>query len=438
MRYAANDLEAFWMPFTANRDFKRNPRLLVGGQGVRYRTHRGAEILDAGSGLFCSPAGHGRVEIADAVHKALSELSYCTSFQHSHPAAFELSRRITQLTPEGIDYVFYGNSGSEAVDSAIKLAILYHRMRGEGQRLRIVGRERGYHGVNFAGFSVGGMVKNRESFGLGLPGVSHMRHTYLPDRTRFTRGQPDQGADLAEDLQRQVDLYGADTIAACIVEPVAGSTGVLPPPKGYLERLRAICDAHGILLIFDEVITGFGRMGSNFGAQHFGVKPDIMTMAKAITNGTIPMSATAVADHVYATITQAAPDKAIEFFHGYTWSANPAACAAALAALDIYEGEGLFQRVFDLEEAFLDAVFSLQDLDIVTDIRGIGLIAGVDLAPSPEGPGRRGYEAVQALYDAGVMVKMTGDTALVSPAFVFTENEIDEMAAKLRKAFSAL
>ena len=438
MRHAANDLEAFWLPFTANREFKQNPRLMVSGSGVRYRSHQGTELLDASSGLFCSPAGHGRPEIAEAVHKALLDLSYCTSFQHSHPAAFELSRRVVQLTPEDMDYMFYANSGSEAVESALKIALLYHRIRGQGQRMRIVGRERGYHGVNFAGFSVGGMVRNREAFGLGLGGVSHMRHTHLPDQNRFVRGQPEHGADLADDLQRMVDLHGGDTIAACIVEPVAGSTGCLPPPKGYLEKLRAICDKHGILLIFDEVITGFGRMGSNFGAQHFNVKPDMMTMAKALTNGTIPMSAVCVGNHVYKGITEAAPDKAIEFFHGYTWSANPAACAAGIAALDIYEKENLFQNVFDLEEYFLDAVFSMRDLPVVTDIRGIGLIATLDLAPDPAGPGKRGYKAIQSFFDAGLLVKMTGDACILAPAFIYDRAHVDEMAEKLRGVLKAM
>lgn len=438
MRYAANDLEAFWLPFTSNRDFKQNPRLLVSGSGVRYRSHKGHEILDASSGLFCSPAGHGRQEIADAVQKSLSDLSYCPSFQHSHPGAFELSRKVAQLAPEDMDYVFYGNSGSEAVESALKIALLYHRIRGQGQRMRIVGRERGYHGVNFAGFSVGGMVRNRESFGLGLPGVTHMRHTHLPELNRFSRGQPEHGADLADDLQRQVELHGGDTIAACIVEPVAGSTGCLPPPKGYLERLRAICDKHGILLIFDEVITGFGRLGRNFGADRFGVKPDMMTMAKAITNGTIPMSAVSVGNHVYKSITEAAPDRAIEFFHGYTWSANPAACAAGIAALDIYEKEGLFANVAALEDYFLDTVFAMKDIPIVTDIRGIGLLATIDLAADAEGVGKRGYKAIQAFYDAGLLLKITGDAAILAPAFVYTKDLIDEMADKLRGVLKTL
>jgi len=436
MRYPTNDLEPHWLPFTANRDFKENPRLMVEARGVYFKSHRGHDILDAVSGLFNCPAGHSRPEIADAVYEQMKSMAYCPSFQHSHPSGFELAHRVKQLTPEGMDYVFFGNSGSEAVETAIKIALQYHRARGEGQRMRIVGRERGYHGVNFAGFSVGGMVKNRQMFGLGLPGVAHIRHTHL-DENRFSRGQPQQGAGLAEDLQRLCDLHGGDSIAACIVEPVAGSTGVLPPPEGYLERLREICDQHGILLIFDEVITGFGRMGANFGAQRFSVRPDIMTMAKALTNGAQPMGATCVHEKVYKDITEAAPDNAIEFFHGYTYSATPPACAAGLAALDIYEKEGLFQRVYDLEDAFLDAVFGLRDIDIVTDIRGIGLAAAFDLAPDGTS-GKRGYKAVQDFYDAGILVKMTGDTVILAPPYVIEQRHIDEMADKLQTVVRGL
>jgi beta-alanine--pyruvate transaminase len=426
MQYAANDLRHFWMPFSANKDFKNNsPRLMVEGKGLMFRSHQGHEIIDAVSGLFCSPAGHARPEIADAVHKQLMEMSYCPPFQHGHPAAFELSRRVAQLLPDGIDYVFYGNSGSEAVETALKIALLYHRVRGEGQRMRIVGRERGYHGVNFGGFSVGGMVKNRESLGLGIPGVVHMRHTWL-EENRFTRGQPEKGAELAEDLQRFCDLHGGDTIAACIVEPVAGGIGCYVPPKGYLERLREICDQHGILLILDEVICGFGRVGDTFAAQEFSVRADMITMAKALTNGAIPMGAVGVSEQIYSEITEAAPDKAIEFFHGYTYTAHPAACAAGLAAQDIYEKEGLFERAKQLSGYFLDRLFDLRQAAVVTDIRGIGMFGAVDMAPDG-GPGKRGYQAVQEMYDAGVLTKVTGDSILVAPAFVAEESDIDRM-----------
>ena len=425
MRYPTNDLEHHWLPFTANRDFKKNPRLVVEAKGVRLTSHKGHEIIDAVSGLFCSPAGHSRPEIAEAVYEQLQELSYSPPFQHSHPASFELARRVKALTPGDLDYVFFGNSGSEAVETALKIAILYHRVRGDGQRLRFVGRERGYHGVNFGGFSVGGMVKNRDMFGLGIPGVVHMRHTWL-EENRFSRGQPEHGAELANDLQRFCDLHGGDTIAACIVEPVAGSVGCYPPPEGYLERLREICDANGILLVFDEVICGFGRMGDNFGSQRFGVQPDMMTMAKALTNGAIPMGAVAVSEQIYKSITDAAPDKAIEFFHGYTYSAHPAACAAGIAALEIYEKEGLFERAKGLEGQFLDRLFDLRKHSVVTDIRGIGLLAGVDLAPDGN-PGVRGYQVLQDLYESGVLTKVTGDCILIAPPFVSTEEEIDRM-----------
>lgn len=426
MQYAANDLRHHWMPFTANRHFKtENPRLLVEGKGLLFRSHKGHEIIDAVSGLFCSPAGHARVEIADAVHAQLKDMSYCPPFQHGHPAAFELARRIAQLLPDDIDYVFYGNSGSEAVETALKIALLYHRVRGEGQRTRFVGRERGYHGVNFGGFSVGGMVKNRDMFGLGIPGVVHMRHTWL-EENRFTRGQPEKGADLAEDLQRFCDIHGGDTIAACIVEPVAGSIGCYVPPKGYLERLREICDRHGILLILDEVICGFGRVGDTFGAQAFGVRPDIVTMAKALTNGAIPMGAVGVSERIYSEITEAAPEKGVDFFHGYTYTAHPAACAAGLAAQDIYEKEGLFERARTLSGYFLDRLFDLRQVAVVTDIRGIGMLGAIDLAPDGA-PGVRGYQAVQDLYDAGVLAKVTGDSILLAPAFVAEEADIDRM-----------
>jgi beta-alanine--pyruvate transaminase len=426
MRYPTNDLENHWMPFTANRDFKKNPRLVVEGRGVHYTSHTGHDILDAVSGLFCCPAGHSRPEIADAVHEQMKELAYLPSFQHGHPAAFEMARRVKHLTPGDLDYIFFTNSGSEAVETALKLALMYHRARGDGQRMRLVGRERGYHGVNFGGFSVGGIVKNREMYGLGVPGVVHMRHTWL-EENRFARGQPENGAELADDLQRFCDLHGGETIAACIVEPVAGSIGCYVPPKGYLERLREICDAHGILLIFDEVITGFGRLGENFAGQRFGVVPDLMTMAKALTNGAIPMGGVAAREHVYKGITEAAPETGIEFFHGYTYSAHPAACAAGIASLDIYEKEGLFQKSAAMEEHFLDQLFAMRERDIVTDIRGIGLLGAIDLAARDGVPGVRGAQALKDFYEAGVLVKMTGDTVIVAPPFVAETADIDRM-----------
>ncbi len=430
-----NDLEAYWMPFTSNKHFKtEHPRLMVEGQGIRYKSHKGHEIIDAVSGLFCSPAGHGRPEIADAVNLQLREMSYCPPFQHGFPGAFELARRVTQMLPGNLDYVFFGNSGSEAVETALKIALLYHRVRGEGQRLRLVGRERGYHGVNFAGFSVGGMVKNREMYGLGVPGVVHMRHTFTPENV-YARNIAESGIELAEDLQRFCDVYGGDTIAACIVEPVGGSVGAYLPPQGYLQRLREICDDNGILLIFDEVITGFARTGGNFAAETFGVQPDIMTMAKALTNGAIPMGATAVSDTIYKTIVDAAPAQGVDFFHGYTYTAHPAACAAGLAALSIYENEGLFDQARALSEPFLDRLFALRELPVVTGIRGIGLLGAVDLATDGT-PGKRGYRAVMDLYEKGVLTKLTGDCMLIAPAFICTEKNLDQIFGTLTEILS--
>ena len=436
MRYPTNDLENFWLPFTGNKEFKRDPRLVVEGKGLYYISHEGHELIDAVSGLFCSPAGQSRPEIAEAVHEQMLELAYIPSFNHGHPAAFELARQISRITPGDLDYVFFANSGSEAVETALKIALLYHRVSGEGQRMRLVGRERGYHGVNFAGFSVGGMVRNREMYGLGVPGVVHLRHTWL-EKNRFSKGEPENGVELAEDLQRFCDLHGGDTIAACIVEPVAGSIGCYVPPKGYLERLREICDANGILLIFDEVITGFGRMGTAFAGQRFGVEPDIMTMAKALTNGAIPMGGVAVSDKIYKTITEAGSEKGIEFYHGYTYSAHPAACAAGIAALGIYERENLFDKAASMENCFLDQVFSLQDIGVVTDIRGIGMLAALDLATLDGTPGARGAGAVKDLYKAGVFTKVTGDSILIAPPFVSEENDIERMVGIIRKVVSA-
>ena len=430
LRKVPNSLEQHWMPFTANRHFKANPRLIVAADGMYYTTHKGDKVLDGSSGLFCVAAGHGRREIAEAVHEVLTELDYAPPFQYGHPITFELSRRIAALTPGDLNHVFYGNSGSEAVDSALKIALAYHRARGEGQRMRFVGRERAYHGVNFGGISVAGILNNRKAFGLGLPGVVHMRHTHLPEH-QFVAGQPETGAELADDLQRFVELHGAEHIAACIVEPIAGSTGVLVPPKGYLQRLREICDQHHILLIFDEVICAFGRTGQQFGADSFGVVPDMITMAKALTNGVVPMGAVAVRDKIYETITNAAPETAIELFHGYTYSGCPVAAAAAVVTRDIFEKEQLVERAAALAPKFLEGLFALRDIPVVTNIRGYGLLGGVDVAPM-EAPGLRGTALTQQLYDAGLIVKMTGDCALLSPPLVSEESHLDEMFTKLR------
>lgn len=430
------DLGAYWLPFTPNRDFKRDPRLVVRAEGVWLWNERGDRILDASSGLFCVNAGHGRREIAEAVGRQLAELDYIAPFLRGHPKQFELAERVAALTPDGLDRIFFVNSGSEAVDTAMKIALAWHHARGQAGRTMFVSRERAYHGVNFGGVSLSGMVNNRRRFGPGLPGVVHMRHTQV-EANRFVRGQGTHGADLADDLQRFVDLYGAENIAACFVEPIAGSTGVLVPPAGYLERLRDLCTRHGILLVFDEVICGFGRTGTPFAAQSFGVTPDIMTMAKALTNGAQPMGAVAVRTDIYDTVLDAAPDGTIEFFHGYTYSGHPAACAAGLAALDIYAREDLFARGRDLSPYFLDAIFSLRDVPVVADLRGYGLLAGIELHPDGP-PGARGYRWQRDLFDAGVHVKTTGDAAIIAPPLVAAREHIDRLADVLRQTLKRL
>jgi len=436
MQLKANTLENHWMPFTANRDFKESPRLIVKGEGVYFWDHKGGKVLDASSGLFCSAAGHARKEIAEAVHKQLMTLDYSTSFQLGHPGSFDLARRVAQLTPEGLDHVFFANSGSEAVDTALKVAMAYFRARGEAQRTRFVSRERAYHGVNIGGVSLAGIMKNREAFGSVMPNVLLMRHTWL-EENRYARGRPEKGAELAEDLRRFVDTYGPDSIAACFVEPIAGSTGCLVPPVGYLERLREICNANGILLVFDEVICGFGRLGAPFAAQAFGVRPDIITMAKAITNGAQPMGAVAVSNEIYETVIDAAPDGTIELFHGYTFSAHPAACAAALATLDIYERDDLFARAAELSGYFLDSVFGLRDIDAINDIRGYGLLAGIDLKPGAR-PGQRGIQVQKQLFWSGLHVKFTGDSAVIAPPLIAEKEHIDAICAIVRTTLEAL
>ena len=435
MQISANSLEQHWMPFTANREFKEDPRLIVRSKGVHLWNHKDEQLIDASSGLFCCAAGHARKEIADAVANQLMEMDYCAPFQLGHPLSFELARRVASLTPSGLDHVFFCNSGSEAVDTAIKIALAYHRARGEGQRQRLVSRERAYHGVNMGGTSLSGLMRNREAFGPVMPGVAHLRHTWLTEN-RFARGQPESGAELAEDLQRFVDLFGGGTIAACFIEPIAGSTGILVPPKGYLERLREICDAHGILLVFDEVICGFGRTGKAFAAESFDVTPDVITMAKALTNGVLPMGAVAVRDDIYDTVVDGAPEGAIELFHGYTYSGHPVACAAGLAALEIYEREGLFERGAELSPYFLDAMFSLEDLAQVTDVRGYGMIAGFDVAQGPV-PGARGTEVMKRLFAAGVYIKFTGDSGIVAPPLVAERKDIDVIRGVLGDVLSA-
>jgi len=432
----APDLEAWWMPFTANRQFKAAPRLLASASGMTYRTTDGQPVLDATSGLWCVNAGHGRPEIADAVHRQLMELDYAPGFQMGHPLAFDLATELAAIAPPGLDRIFFTNSGSESVDTALKIAIGYHRARGEAQRTRLIGREKGYHGVGFGGISVGGLVNNRRMFPL-LPGIDHLPHTHQPLLNGFSKGQPEHGGDLAAELENIVQLHGGETIAAVIVEPVAGSAGVLPPPKGYLERLRALCDRHGILLIFDEVITGFGRVGAPFAAQRFGVTPDIMTTAKGITNGTVPMGAVFARRSIHDAFMQGPPE-AIEFFHGYTYSGHPVACAAALAALGIYRREGLFTRALDLEPLWASAIHALRDAPHVADIRNIGLMGAVELTPRPGEPGARGYATLVECLGLGLLIRASGDTIALSPPLIVSEAQIGEIFTTLRDVLTTL
>jgi beta-alanine--pyruvate transaminase len=425
------DLEAFWMPFTANRQFKARPRLLARAEGMHYWTEDGRKVLDGVAGLWCVNAGHGRKEITEAVSKQLATMEYAPPFQMGHPPGFELASRLVKLAPGDIDHVFFTNSGSEAVDTALKIAIAYHRLRGEGARQRLIGREKGYHGVGFGGTSVGGMVNNRKFFGALLPGVDHLRHTHDLEHNAFSRGVPEWGAHLADDLERLVALHDASTIAAVIVEPVAGSAGVLLPPKGYLQRLRTICDKHGILLIFDEVITGFGRLGAAFGAQYFDVLPDMITSAKALTNGAIPMGAVFVRKHIYDAFMKG-PENGIELFHGYTYSAHPAACAAGLAVQDIYDGEGLLTRAAKMAKTFEEAVHSLRGLPRIIDIRNIGLVAGIELEPRPGAPAARAYEIFVKAFERGILIRTTGDTIALSPPLIVEAEQIDQLVSTLR------
>ena len=429
-------LDEYWMPFTPNREFKADPKMIVRAEGVFYWNDRGERLIDASSGLFCCAAGHGRKEIAEAVGRQLAELDFSAPFLRGHPKQFELATRVAELTPGDLNRVFFGNSGSEAVESAMKVALAYHQARGQSGRTMFVSRERAYHGVNFGGVSLAGLVNNRRKFGTGLPGIAHMRHTHVKENF-FVPGQGEHGADLADDLTRIVNLYGAENIAACFVEPIAGSTGCLVPPKGYLDRLRAICDQHGILLVFDEVITGWGRTGQAFAAQTFGVTPDIITMAKAITNGAQPMGAVAISERIHDTIMAAAPEGAIEFFHGYTYSGHPAACAAGLATLDIYKRDGLFARARELSPYFQDALFSLKDLPVVTDIRGYGMLGGIDVA-ADGAPGRRGHVFQKKLFDNGLHLKTTGDCAIVAPPLIAEKSHIDMIVDILRRTLATL
>ncbi len=433
----SNNLDAFWMPFTANRQFKNAPRLLVSAKGMHYTSHDGREILDGTAGLWCVNAGHAHPKIVEAIRAQAGTLDYAPPFQMAHPQSFELASRLTAMTPGDLNHVFFGNSGSEAVDTALKIALAYHRARGDAGRVRLIGRERGYHGVGFGGIAVGGMVANRKQFGALFAGVDHLPHTYNPKQA-FTRGQPAEGAELADALERLVGLHDASSIAAVIVEPVAGSTGVLIPPKGYLDRLRAICDKHGILLIFDEVITGFGRLGATFAAEYFGVQPDIMTTAKGLTNAAVPASAVFTGDKIYKTLIEATPEGGIELFHGYTYSAHPLATAAALATLDVYRDEGLFERARDLSGYWEDAIHSLKGARHVVDLRNIGLVAAIELEARPGAPMKRAYEVFTGCYAEGVLVRQAGEAICLSPPLIIETAQIDRIVETLRKVLTAV
>ena len=434
----STDLEqsAFWMPFTANRQFKKTPRLLARAEGMYYWTHDGRQVLDGTAGLWCVNAGHCRPKIVEAVKRQVATMDFAPTFQMGHPIAFEFAERLARIAPSGFSRVFFTNSGSESADTALKIALAYHRARGEGQRFRLIGRERGYHGVNFGGMAVGGLQANKRVFGPGVAGVDHIRHTHDPSRNAFSRGQPEHGAEFAEELERLCALHDPSTIAAVIVEPVAGSAGVLVPPKGYLERLREICTRHGILLIFDEVITGFGRLGQPFASQRFGVVPDIFTTAKGLTNATVPMGAVFVRDAVYEAFMQGA--EGIELFHGYTYSGHPLACAAGIATMDTYEEEGLLTRVGSFEKYWEDAAHSLKGARHVVDIRNCGLIAAIELEPRPGAAGRRAYEAFVAAFQAGVLVRVTGDIIALSPPLIVEKKQIDQIFETVGRVLKTL
>jgi beta-alanine--pyruvate transaminase len=433
-----NDLDAFWVPFTPNRAFKKNPRLISRAKDMHYYTVDNKPVIDGSSGMWCCNAGHNRAPIVEAIKQQAEELDYPPAFQFSHPKAFELASRIAALAPGDLDHVFFCNSGSEAVDTALKVALAYNNIRGEASRVRMIGRERGYHGVGFGGISVGGIVANRKMFGTALNGVDHLPHTYNREHQAFTKGEPEWGAHLADDLDRLVALHDASTIGAVIVEPMAGSTGVLPPPKGYLQRLRQICDKHGILLIFDEVITGFGRLGTPFAAERYGVIPDMITFAKGVTSGTVPMAGVLVRKGIYDTFMRG-PEHVIELFHGYTYSAHPLACAAGIATLDVYRDEKLFERTAAMEGKWADAAMTLKGLPGVLDIRTLGLVAAIDLSSRPDAFGKRAYDSMEkGFHEHGIMFRITGDTIALSPPLIITEDQIGEIFDKVGKIIKSV
>jgi beta-alanine--pyruvate transaminase len=430
-----NDLDSFWMPFTNNRGFKSTPRLLARAEGMSYFTPDGREVIDGTAGLWCVNAGHGRRQITEAIQKQAAVLDFAPTFQLGHPLAFQAASMVADLTPPGLDRIFFTNSGSESADTALKIALAYHRARGEGQRTRLVGRERGYHGVGFGGIAVGGIGGNRKQFGPGLPNTDHLPHTHAPQHQAFSRGQPEWGAERADTLEALVALHG-DTIAAVMVEPLAGSTGVLVPPKGYLERLRALCDRHGILLIFDEVITGFGRLGAPFAAERFGVTPDILTMAKGLTNAAVPMGAVACHDRVYRAIVDGAPE-GIELLHGYTYSGHPLAAAAAIAAIDLHRSEDLPGRARAMEQPFEEAAHAMRGLPNVIDVRNLGLVAGIELAPRSGKPTDRAVRIFHRCFDAGVLIRTTGDIVALSPPLIVEQVHLDRIFGTLAEAIRA-
>jgi beta-alanine--pyruvate transaminase len=434
---ATQNLEPYWMPFTGNRYFKSHPMMMAAAKGMHYTTTDGRKVLDGISGLWCCNAGHCHPKIVTAIQTQAASLDYVTAFQMGHPGVFELAEKLTEMAPGNLDYAFFTNSGSEAVDTALKIALAYHRVRGEGQRTRLIGREKGYHGVGFGGISVGGMSPNRKMYANALlPGVDHLPHTHNLSKNAYSRGQPEWGAHLADELENIIALHDASTIAAVIVEPVAGSAGVLVPPTDYLQRLRKICDRHGILLIFDEVITAFGRTGSSFGAETFGVQPDLMTVAKGLTNGAVPMGAVLVDKDIYAAF-MTGPERAVEFFHGYTYSGHPLATAAALASIDIYREEGLFDRARDMAPAFEDAVHSLRGAPYVIDIRNIGMMAAIELEPRADEPALRALDAFRGCFDAGVLVRTTGDTIALTPPLIIDEPQIDQIVTTIGQALQS-
>jgi len=430
-----NNLDAFWMPYTANRAFKGSPRMLARAEGMSYFTNDNREVLDGTAGLWCCNAGHGRREIVEAIQAQAAVMDFAPTFQLGHPIAFQAAAKIAEHTPAGLDRIFFTNSGSESADTALKIALAYQRARGQAQRVRLIGRERGYHGVGFGGISVGGIGPNRKQFGAQLPYVDHLPHTHLPAENAFSRGVPAHGAHLADALDNLVALHG-DTIAAVIVEPLAGSTGVLVPPAGYLQRLRALCDKHGILLIFDEVITGFGRLGTFFGSERVGVTPDILTMAKGLTNAAVPMGAVAVHDKVYRAIVDEAP-AGIELFHGYTYSGHPLAAAAAVAAIDLHVKEDLPGRARAIEGYFEDGAHSLKDLPNVIDIRNYGLVAGIELQGRAGKPTDRAVRIFQRCFDTGLLIRTTGDIIALSPPLIIEKHHVDRMFGTLAEAIRA-